>query len=233
VVHQLLSQVISAQEDERRRVARELHDDTSSSLAALVLQLHGAALAAEPGPRRAQLEGVQALAVHTLEEVHRTIRALRPSVLDDLGLRSAIAWTGEQLGKQGVAVRCEFSGLGERLPPLVETVIFRVVQEALTNVAKHAHADSVLLQATQSEGRLAVEIEDDGRGFDAATLARPGSDGRGWGLLGMRERVQMLGGTLQLDSTPGKGTRLVLTLPIPPPGAPAPERPTRPEASHG
>jgi signal transduction histidine kinase len=215
-VRLLLGKVISAQEDERRRVARELHDETSSSLAAVVMKVQAAVKVAPAGELRTRLEEAQALAVHTLDEVHRQIRGLRPSVLDDLGLQSALRWCAEtSLEARGIAVRTEFSGLAARLPAHLETVVFRVAQEAMTNIAKHAHADSVLVQAAVKEGVLTLEIEDDGRGFEPALLATPGSEGRGWGLLGMRERVEMLGGSLRLDSAPGQGTHLSLTLPLP------------------
>jgi signal transduction histidine kinase len=214
-VRLLLSKVISAQEDERRRVARELHDETSSSLAAVVMRVQAAVKEAPPGELRARLEETQALAVHTLDEVHRQIRGLRPSVLDDLGLQSAIRWCAEtSLEKRGIAVRSEFSGFTERLSPAIETVVFRVAQEAMTNIARHAQAESVLIQAAVKGNQLSLEIEDDGRGFLPERLAAPGSEGRGWGLLGMRERVEMLGGTLQIDSSPGQGTHLSLALPL-------------------
>jgi signal transduction histidine kinase len=219
-VRLLLGKVISAQEDERRRVARELHDETSSSLAAVVMRVQAAVKEAPPGALRARLEETQALAVHTLDEVHRQIRGLRPSVLDDLGLQSAIRWCAEtSLEQRGIAVRAEFSGLAGRLPAHLETVVFRVAQEAMTNIARHAHADSVLIQAAVKDAELTLEIEDDGRGFVPGALAVPGSEGRGWGLLGMRERVEMLGGTLRLDSAPGQGTHLSLTLPLSQPQA--------------
>jgi signal transduction histidine kinase len=215
-VRKLLGQVIHAQEDERRRVARELHDETTQSLASLAMRVHTAAAAAPPGPLRDQLEAASALAVRTLDGVHRMIADLRPSVLDDLGLESAILWYAEKhLEPLGIAVRCEFANLDGRLPAQVETVVFRVVQEALTNVARHAHASTVLVQGGVAGGRVELEVEDDGCGFDPPS--HPARDGSGWGLLGMRERVEMLGGELRLDSTPGQGTHLRIAVPLPAP----------------
>ena len=215
-VRQLLGKVITAQEDERRRVARDLHDETSSSLAALTMRVQAAVAEAPPGALRSRLEEAQTLAVRMLDEVHRLIRALRPSVLDDLGLRSAILWYAERhLQALGIAVRCEFNGLDRRLPPMLETVVFRVVQEAMTNIAKHAKAETVLIQGAVKEQELTVEVEDDGEGFDPAALATPGREGRGWGLLGMRERVEMLGGHLTLDSAAGRGTHVKVVVPLP------------------
>lgn len=215
-VHDLLGKVITAQEDERRRVARELHDETTGSLAALTMRVQSAMAAAPPGELRTKMEEANALAVQTLDEVHRLIAALRPSVLDDLGLKSAIQWYADRhLERKGIAVRCEFTGLEGRLPPQVETVVFRVVQEAMTNISKHAKAESVLVQASTEGGQLKVEVEDDGVGFEPGALVRPRREGGGWGLLGMRERVEMLGGRLRLDSAKGKGTRLELVVPLP------------------
>jgi signal transduction histidine kinase len=205
-VRHLLGKVITAQEHERRRVARELHDETSQGLAALLLKLRS-----RPG-----LGDETALALTTLDAVHRLIADLRPSVLDDLGLTSAIAWCADRhLRSRGVAVRCEFSGLDRRLPPEHETAVFRVVQEAIANVERHARAETVLIQGSIRDHRLSVEVEDDGEGFDDRAFTTPDRAGRGWGLLGMRERVEMLGGRLRIDSAPGKGTHLQLDVPLP------------------
>jgi signal transduction histidine kinase len=203
-VRQLLGNVITAQEHERRRVARELHDDTSQSLAALVMKLRS-----KPG-----LGDEAALAVSTLDAVHRLIVDLRPSVLDDLGLRSAIDWYADRhLRAKGVGVRCEWSGLDRRLPPEHEAAIFRIVQEAITNVDKHARAENVLIQASVKDQTLSIDVEDDGLGFERE-LAKPDPAGCGWGLLGMLERVEMLGGTLRIDSARGQGTHVALRVPL-------------------
>ncbi len=205
-VRHLLGKVITAQEHERRRVARELHDETSQGLAALLLKLRS-----RPG-----LGDETALALGTLDAVHRLIADLRPSVLDDLGLTSAIAWCADRhLRSNGLAVRCEFSGLDRRLPPEHETAVFRVVQEAISNIARHARAEAVLIQGSIRDHQLSIEVEDDGEGFDDGAFSTPDRAGRGWGLLGMRERVEMLGGRLDIHSAPGKGTHLELNVPLP------------------
>ncbi len=210
----LYEKVLTAHEDERRRIARELHDETSQSLAVLVMGLDGALAAIHAGqtPRLAE---VKALAVRTIEEVHRLILDLRPSVLDDLGLESAIRWYAERyLQPRGISVRCEFEHLERRLPPGFETAVFRVCQEAMTNIARHAEAETVLVQARVEGGAMVVEIEDDGKGFDPAEVARrPGRPH--FGLLGVRERVELLGGRLLVDSAPGRGTRLHIEMPLP------------------
>lgn len=213
---QLLRKVISAQEEERKRIARELHDETSQALTALAVGLETALATLPPGGSRERLEEARALAVRTLEDVHRLIFDLRPSVLDDLGLLSAIRWYADRhLAPLGIAVRCEFSGLDRRLPPQVETALFRAVQEAVTNIAKHAQAETVLIQCALREGTLTIEVEDDGKGFDPSSLAGPVRAGRGLGLLGIRERVELLGGTVQIESSPGRGARIALRVPVP------------------
>jgi signal transduction histidine kinase len=214
---ELLRKVISAQEDERRRIARELHDETSQTLSALAIGLETALAKYPSDVSRARLVDAKALAVRTINELHRIIYDLRPSVLDDLGLLSAIRWYAERhLESRGISLRCEFAGTETRLAPETETALFRVVQEAVTNIAKHARADTVLIQSAERDGMLTIEIEDDGQGFDPSTLPPPAARERGLGLLGMRERVELLGGTLILDSAPGQGARIAVSVPLPP-----------------
>jgi signal transduction histidine kinase len=211
---QLLKTVITAQEDERKRIARELHDDTSQNLAVLVMGLETAIQALRSNGPPPRLEEVKALAVHALEEVHRMIYDLRPSVLDDLGLFSAIRWYADrQLGKRGIAVRCEVSEPEPRLPPAYEIALFRACQEAMNNVARHAQAESVLVQVSVEGGVVRIEIEDDGKGFEPTAPAP--TDRAHWGLLGIQERASILGGRARIDSTPGRGTRVEIEVPLP------------------
>lgn len=211
----LLRKVIGAQEEERKRVARELHDETSQSLAALVMGLETALTTLPPGAARDRLHETKAIAVRALEELHRLLLDLRPSVLDDLGLTSAIRWCAERhLKPLGIAVRCEFAGLERRLPPEVETALFRVVQEAVTNIAKHAEAETVLIQCTADARQVTIEIEDDGRGFEPQALVPSRETGTGLGLAGIRERVELLGGTVEIESAPGQGMRIALSVPF-------------------
>jgi signal transduction histidine kinase len=218
---ELLRKVISAQEDERKRLARELHDETSQTLSALAMGLETALARFPSDLSRQRLEEAKALTVRTLEELHRLIYDLRPTVLDDLGLLSAIPWYAErQLEPRGVTVRFELSGDERRLAPEVETALFRVVQEAVNNIARHGHAETVLIQCALRETEITIEIEDDGEGFDPAELPAPGSSARGLGLMGMRERVELLGGRIEIDASPGQGVRVAVSVPI------------EPEASH-
>jgi signal transduction histidine kinase len=209
---QLLRKIITAQEDERKRIARELHDETTQSLAVLAMGVE-AAMEAVRGGKVPRLDEVKALTVRTLEDVHRLILDLRPSVLDDLGLLSAIRWYGDRvLTPRGVSVRCEFGDL-PRLPPEMETALFRMCQETLSNVARHAQATAVLVQVGVERGDVHIEIEDDGKGFDAAEVAKR-EGRRPWGLLGIRERAEILGGSASVDSSPGNGTHVEIRIPL-------------------
>ncbi|HKQ61014.1 MAG TPA: ATP-binding protein, partial [Candidatus Polarisedimenticolaceae bacterium] len=201
----LLGQVITAQEEERKRLARELHDETCQTLAALALRLDLAQASPE----------LRALAARCLDELRRLIHDLRPAVLDDLGLVPALRWYAERrLAAAGMTVRFEVGPLPERLPPALETALFRAVQELLNNVGRHAGAERVLVQVAAEGGRLVLEVEDDGAGFDPAAVRPARDEQRGLGLLGVHERVELFGGTLRVESAPGEGTRVVLEVPL-------------------
>jgi signal transduction histidine kinase len=212
----LLNKVISAQEEERKRIARELHDETSQTLSALAMRLEAACVDAPTEAVRQRLADARALAVRALDELHRLIYDLRPSILDDLGLVPAIRWfAARHLEPRGVAVRCECQEIDRRFPPEFEVTVFRVVQEAITNIAKHAGAETVLVECALEGGALVIDVEDDGCGFDPAAVATSAESGRGLGLLGMRERVELLGGVLRVDSAPGRGTHVSVRVPVP------------------
>jgi signal transduction histidine kinase len=212
---QLLRKVISAQEEERRRVARELHDETSQTLAGLGMGVEATLSVCRDPLVARRLTELRHLGERMHEELRRLIMNLRPSVLDDLGLAAAISWFAEQhLASSGTAVRCELSDLDDAgLSWEAKTAIFRAVQEALVNVARHAQAETVLIQGASDEAHVTIEIEDDGLGFDPETAVDGPGSLRGIGLLGMRERIEILGGTLTVDSEPGHGTRIVMTVP--------------------
>ncbi len=204
VRQQLLRKLISAQEDERKRIARELHDETSQTLAALGMALD-----------LGRMDEVRRLTGRMHEALHRLIVDLRPSVLDDLGLAAAIQWFAERhLSARGIAVRCEIAELEGRLTPEVETALFRAVQEAIVNITRHARAETVLIQLSADLAGVMVEIEDDGVGFEPDRIAAEPGSLRGIGLLGMRERLEIVGGTLRIDSEPGGGTHVVMTVPV-------------------
>jgi signal transduction histidine kinase len=211
----VLTKFVSAQEDERKRIARELHDETCQTIAALAMKLDAALAAPTAQATRERLTESRAFAARTLAEVHDLIYELRPSVLDDLGLFPAIRWLAEHhLTPAGVAFRCEVTADGRNLPPERETTLFRAVQEAIRNVARHAGATQVLIQVEAQDRQLVVEVEDDGHGFDPASVAQPVPSGRGLGLLGMRERLALIGGSVEIVSSSEEGTRVVLRVPF-------------------
>ncbi|HEY1011359.1 MAG TPA: ATP-binding protein [Herpetosiphonaceae bacterium] len=226
LTERLTQQVIDAQEEERRRIARELHDDTAQALATLVLyaQTAGAAPAAPPQVV-GRLEELGGLASRTLAGVRTIIADLRPSQLDDLGLAAAIrAQAQERLEPLGIRVDVQVRGEERRLPATVEIALYRVMQEAFTNIIKHAQASYVEVDLNLSQPNVVrARVEDDGVGFDLRSV-RPGLDGgRGVGLFGMHERISLLGGALSMDSTPGVGTEIHIDIPLQqrPPPAPA------------
>jgi signal transduction histidine kinase len=217
VRRQLLQKVLMVQEEERKRVARELHDETTQSILALVMRLEAAAALpdAEVGKIRQMLNDIRKLAVGTLDSVHGMIFDLRPSVLDDLGLLSAIRWYAQnRLNQNGVKARVEVTGEEKDLPPQVEIALFRVAQEAITNIAKHAGAHHTLVNVEFKDSSITIEVEDDGRGFDMTQLNPRTGDSQGVGLMGMRERVELLGGRFQIESRPGSGTHIIVEVPL-------------------
>ena len=213
---QLLRRIISAQEDERQRVARELHDVTSQALATLGVGLEVIATPqSDVREREAQMDGIKSLLSATSRDVHRLIYDLRPSLLDDLGLSAAIrSYAHNSLDAAGVEVHVEAAGQEKRLAPEVEIALFRIVQEAIANIARHAHAESAYISLEFKEKGVAVEIEDDGIGFDHSHGFIAGIGGKGVGLLGMQERAELLGGTIVIDTRPGGGTRVSVEIPV-------------------
>jgi signal transduction histidine kinase len=212
----LLEKTITAQEEERKRIARELHDDFAQTLTALTIGLETAlqTLPPEIAPLREQLARVQDLTTTTLGQTHRWIQDLRPRMLDDLGLVPAIRWYAEtRLEAIGVQVQLEVSRFKGRLSPELETTLFRVIQEAINNVAKHAQARHVRIRLEFADARVLAEVEDDGVGFDPQAFLAVHEGTRGIGLLGMRERVTLVGGLLTVDSRPGRGTHIRIEVP--------------------
>jgi signal transduction histidine kinase len=212
----LLHQVIGAQEDERMRIARELHDETSQSLTAILVGLDTINIATQSDISRIEghVRDLKSITEDMLANIHRLIADLRPSLLDDIGLVAAIEWYGEQrLKPYGLSFRLLQHTLPRRLPPPVETVVFRIVQEGLTNIVRHARANSVTVRLLQDQAEVTLEIRDDGVGFDPQLLEAPEAGGRGLGLRGMRERATILGGSLEIESAAGRGTTVRIRFP--------------------
>ncbi len=210
VARDALRRVVEGQELERRRLARELHDETGQALTSILLGLKRVEEAKSEAAAHEAAASLRSEIVATLQNVRRLAVELRPSALDDFGLGPALERLAESFGEQsGIAVDVQTSVGPGRLAGEVETALYRIVQEALTNVAKHASAAHVSIVVTRREGVVTAIIEDDGKGFGAT-----GSGNDGLGLVGMKERVGLLGGRLAIESTEGSGTSIVVEVPL-------------------
>lgn len=213
---QLLKQVINAQEEERKRIARELHDELAQALIGLLMSLDVAEDVLEPELEvvHRQLARTRDITQRALQQTRGLILDLRPTMLDDLGLVPAIRWYVEShLEAAGILITVRTDGEQRRLPPETETALFRITQEAINNVVKHAQATRVTIDLTWKPDEVIVKIEDNGRGFEPEAVMDRGDETRGIGLLGMKERATLLGGTLDILSEPGAGTRVIARLP--------------------
>jgi two-component system sensor histidine kinase UhpB len=211
--------ILHAQEEERKRIARELHDETSQALTSLLISLALLEESVTDPAGRQRIGDTRTLAHETLRAVRNMSLDLRPSALDDLGLLPALRWyVKEYQQKCGVEAELTVSGLKERLPPEVETALYRMIQESLTNTAKHARARHVWVTLTEDGLLLRATIRDDGHGFDAASMLRKHWQDRGLGLAGMEERAALLDGNVEIESEPGAGTLITVTIPLRPAG---------------
>jgi two-component system sensor histidine kinase UhpB len=215
LLQKMSEQVLTAQEGERKRIARELHDETAQSLTTLLIRLKILEKARTMEEIRGQIQELRELTVQTLEAVRKLAVELRPATLDDLGLVAALEAYTEAYAAR-IPLQLEFSAEGfdsqaSRLAPQVELVLYRVVQEALTNAAKHAGASSVRVALRRSAREVVASVADDGRGFDVEEVMR--SRERGLGLFGMQERLALIQGQLVIDSAPLKGTRIQARAP--------------------
>ena len=211
-MRRLAAQVISAQDEERARVARELHDSTAQTLTAVMLQLATAAQANRAPELDDSLATMRELVADALEEVRSLSHTMHPRVLDDLGLAAALEWLARQTrAQEAFDVRVIADPDSSRIPAPVASVLYRVAQEALRNAARHAEARNVELRVRHDATSATLEVTDDGRGFDVkrAEERRPGM-----GLFSMRERVSLVNGTLTVTSARARGTRIVATIPL-------------------
>jgi signal transduction histidine kinase len=224
VLGELLHQVVGAQEAERQRIARELHDATGQSLTAISLGLRGVEnylVQSTPhdDPRMLihQVKELRSFGQNALGELRNLISDLRPPQLDDLGLAAALRWYVQSYEqRRAVAVVFRTEGDDGRLPVEYRTVLFRITQEALTNIAKHAAASHIEVSLEVGSRAVRLDVRDDGRGFDAALIDRLETEHQaGWGLVGIRERALLLGGTCRIDTAPGAGTHLQIAVPLP------------------
>jgi signal transduction histidine kinase len=213
---QLLAKTISAQEEERKRLARELHDDSAQTLTAVLMTLKTAedALPAAPEGARLALGRSRSQLEVALREIRKAIVDLRPSALDDLGLAAAVRWyADEHLRPLGIKVAFEIGGDEQRATGAAATAIFRIVQEAVNNVGRHSGARQARITLEFGPSAVLTVVEDDGTGFDPEGLRQPQESGRGLGLLGMRERAELFGGDVEIESSAGQGTSVRVRIP--------------------
>jgi signal transduction histidine kinase len=207
----LSARLVETQEIERKNLSRELHDAVGQSMAAVQFELHdlAVALAPHPAPLRTRVDQIRELVESSVAMVRNMALLLRPSMLDDLGLVAAVEWLAHQVSRStGVRIAIQAEAFPEELPEEHKVCVYRIVQEALNNVCRHARASSVEIALQTNDAGFSVTIRDNGRGF-----RRQGKGGLG--LIGMHERVESLGGNLTVESEPGKGTTVAASLPLP------------------
>jgi signal transduction histidine kinase len=209
---QLSARLVDAQETERRTISRELHDQVGQTLNAVLVDAANLAKRIPPDDEVGQryLNNIRSYADSSVNSIRDISLLLRPSMLDDLGLIPALEWQARETSRRtGIDVRVSAENVDDSLPDAIRTCVYRIVQEALQNVARHSGAKHARIAVRQENGSLSLAIEDDGKGFDPRRT-------KGVGLLGMEERVKQLGGRLEVHSEPGKGTALRVSLPVRP-----------------
>ncbi len=205
--------ILQAQEEERYRLARELHDEAAQALTSLLVRLRLLERAQDPAEAQKRVQELRELTAQALEEVRRVALDLRPTILDDLGLAPALEWRVDEFNRlDGIQAHFASAGMDRRLPRPVELTLYRVGQEALSNVGRHAAATEVRVRLVRHADAVQLEVADNGCGFDPNLSADPGR--RSLGLLGMRERMGMIGGTLEVITAPAAGTRIMAVAPI-------------------
>jgi signal transduction histidine kinase len=215
----LSRRVVEVQEEERRHLARELHDEVGQILSAISINLQTVKSASDAAfwPR---LEENISLVDRAIHQVRSLAFELRPAMLDDLGLAATVRWYADrQAQRAGLVVHSTDESSGRRLATDLETACYRVVQEALTNVVRHARARQVWIDLREENQELSLVVRDDGAGFDPPAVRQRAAQGAGFGLLAMQERVHLLGGQIDIESVPGQGTAIRVRFPTPPRGA--------------
>ncbi len=216
----LLQHALTAQEQERKRIARELHDETSQAITSLTLSLQAIMTIAEmngigDADFIEKVRATHSFAVHAGYEIVRLMKELRPSLLDELGMPAAIhRYAKDTLQTNGINVAAEFKGTEGRFPPEVEVTLFRVAQGLIGNVLEHSEAKNTLIRLECNSNECILCVEDDGRGFDVSKLTRVDPSGRGAGLFTTKERVSLVGGKCHINSRPGQGTKVTVKIPL-------------------
>lgn len=211
---ELLRHTVAAQEDERARIARELHDETAQFLTALSLDLATMQKSLRRNPEATRiLERLQSMSRQISQGIYRMVHDLRPAQLDDLGLIAALGYLVDEAQHNQLQITLTIKGTRQRLDPLIETVLFRIAQEALTNIQRHAGVSQATMTLSFDAQEIVLAVQDQGIGFNPAESLRPP---HGWGLAGMRERAESVGGRLRIESAPGHGTLVEVVVPVPP-----------------
>ena len=206
-LQELSARLVRAQEDERRSLSRELHDEVGQAFSAVLMETDNLLDLNPPSEMQARLSSIRGLAEKGINEIRNMALLLRPSMLDDFGLIPALDWQARETAKRTGMHIAVSSELADELPEEHKTCIYRVVQEALSNCARHAQASTVQVAVRGESGKIMLSVQDDGSGFDPRRV-------RGLGLLGMEERVRHLGGAFDIDSQPGRGTCVSVALPL-------------------
>jgi signal transduction histidine kinase len=217
-LHRLSSSLLTAQENERRRIARELHDELGQAMAALKLQVRAAERTMgdqTPPALKDECRHLRQAINEIIENMRRLSRDLSPVVLEDLGFEAAVEHLANTFaGLHGIAVELDLADISHLLSREAQHNIYRILQELLNNIGKHAEAGRVRIAVSRRHSELLFTVEDDGRGFDAAEVKRAKATEKGMGLTAVAERVRLLGGRLEIDSAPGGGTRVTFTAPL-------------------
>jgi two-component system sensor histidine kinase UhpB len=214
----LSERAINAQEEERRRIARGLHDDTAQALSMLIIQLERLEqnIPSDTWQLKDRLKEARQLTTRTLQDLRQVVLGLRPTILDDLGLVAAIRWYARStLESNGVRVEFEVPDQVISLPARVETILFRIAQEAISNIVRHSETESAEISLRYEDNCTCLWVTDQGRGFDVARTSDRALELRRLGLLGIQERADLIGGEVMVDSNPGQGTRLRVCVPLP------------------
>jgi signal transduction histidine kinase len=209
-LEQLSARLVDAQESERRAISRELHDQVGQTLNALLVDAANLAKRIQPGDAISSryLDNIRTFADSSVNSIRDIALLLRPSMLDDLGLIPALEWQAREVSRRtGIKVDVTAENVPDSLPDGIRTCVYRIVQEALHNVSRHSGAKTAVITVREGGGALSLSVADDGSGFDPVRT-------RGLGMLGMEERVRQLSGRFEIQSAPGKGARLLVTLPV-------------------
>lgn len=214
---ELLERVVAAQEEERKRLARDLHDQTGQTLTGLAMGLRSVEplMTASPTQARQRLNELEHMSTGAIDDLRHLIADLRPAQLDDLGLVAALREMAKNVGERTrIAVEVNVIGNRRRLRAEIETILYRFAQEALTNAGRHSHATHALIELDFGERTVTLQVSDNGIGFVPEAMMKSQSPRRAWGLLGMQERVALVGGTFCIESAPGQGTRVIAEIPL-------------------